>query len=141
MSTVWLLYALNLNTSVQLPYGAGWPSRVHNLGLIENRRIHLMLSGAALIVGVVLLGFGRVSDDSDLDDDAAYQACPFCAEPIRIEAVICRHCRNEMPAVVAEETGQNAVVPGVIEEESDETQRPHSYRELREAVEAAERKQ
>lgn len=30
-------------------------------------------------------------------------SCPFCAEPIRLQAVLCRHCRSDIPPRAAEE--------------------------------------
>lgn len=143
IGAAWLLFALNIDTSVQLPYGAGWPGRVQNLSLMEHRRTHLMLSGGVLIAGVLLIGFGRMQrasdDDDDLDDDADYWDCPFCAEPVRVEAVICRHCRSELPAVDVDEADQEGDADHLTDGEANESGQSYSYGALREAAEAAER--
>jgi len=45
-------------------------------------------------VPVFLLLFGL---GPHVDDEEEYRiACPFCAESIRSEAVICPHCRSEL---------------------------------------------
>lgn len=36
--------------------------------------------------------------------------CPFCAELVRAEATVCKHCQRELPAVVAE-PGVARIVP------------------------------
>lgn len=139
----WLLYALNIDTSVQLPYGAGWPGRVQNLSLMEQRRTHLMLSGGAIVVGVLLLGFGRLQraegDSEDGADD--YRQCPFCAEPVRMEAVICKHCRCELPTVSAEDDIDDAADEAEVVDDAPEPDDGvrYTYRELARAAEEADR--
>jgi hypothetical protein len=135
----WLLYALTLDTSVELPFGG----RVQNLSLMEARRTHLMLSGGAIVVGVLLLGFGRMQRATDDDDDADYRDCPFCAEPVRVEALMCRHCRSALPAVAVDvpESDEEAEVTVGLDEDPDVLGQTYSYKALRAAAEAAERHQ
>ncbi|WP_460709335.1 hypothetical protein [Lysobacter terrae] len=143
IGAAWLLYALNVDTSVPLPHGAGWPGRVQNLSLMEHRRTHLMLSGGVLIAGVLLMGFGtlqRSANDDDLSDDEDYRQCPFCAEPVRVEAVICRHCRSALPAVAVDDVEPDEEAE-VSAEDPVDAGHTYSYRALREAAEAAERGQ
>lgn len=40
----------------------------------------------------------------------AMKKCPFCAELIRAEATVCKHCQRELPVVVAE-PGVARIVP------------------------------
>jgi len=138
----WLLYALNIDTSVAVPGSWG---RVQNISLMEHRRTHLMLSGGAVLVGVLLLGFAHLQrasdDDDDLDDDGDYRDCPFCAEPVRVEAVLCRHCRSALPPVPVEPDEEAQVSATVGEGPDDDPGHTYSYRALREAAEAAERPQ
>ncbi len=36
--------------------------------------------------------------------------CPFCAEEIRSEAVVCKHCRTDLQSSAKEKTGKNVRV-------------------------------
>ena len=137
---VWLAYALMLDTSVAVPNGYGWPDRVQNLSLAENRRIHVMLSAGTIIVGTMLIGFSHlqrlaIDDDDAADDD--YRECPYCAESVRIEAVMCKHCRSELPAVESDDDIDEIRNDFEGEPASDEGV-AYSYRELSEAAEKAQ---
>src|SRR4249919_590371 len=68
---------------------------VHNVGLIDRRRSHLMLAGLLTLVGVLLLGFSTVGESVETAKDL--KPCPFCAELIRQAAIKCRHCNGELP--------------------------------------------
>lgn len=67
---VGLLWAFNLDTSVEaggeyLGLGVSVPrARVNNLGLMEERRNYLMLSGLACVIGVIVLVTARSPDPS-----------------------------------------------------------------------------
>ena len=34
-------------------------------------------------------------NETDIENKAGYKICPMCAETIKLEAKICKHCRNE----------------------------------------------
>jgi len=100
------------------------PTEVHSLDLAESRRTHLILAAVTFIAGVALLGFGTLSKSlasrtTEADEDGLVM-CPFCAESIRPEAVICRFCGRELhsPAQrdnlekTAGSTGVNVTCPG-----------------------------
>jgi hypothetical protein len=78
------------------------PTEVHNLELAESRRTHLILAAVMFIAGVALLGFGTLSRSlasrAAESDEGGLVMCPFCAESIRPEAVICRFCGRELPS-------------------------------------------
>lgn len=136
----WLAYALTLDTSVPLSLGSGWPGRVQNLSLMEYRRTQLMLSGGAVLVGVLLIGFAQmqptIDDDEATDDEDRFCTCPFCAESVHVEAVICKHCRSELPKLKLVDGDQSD-----SDELVDDSDNPSlSYRELRAAADAAERR-
>ena len=62
---VWAIYAFNLDTTVTTPgFSSGSihiaSAEVHNIGLMENRRNHLMLAAFTTLVGIVLFGFGSL---------------------------------------------------------------------------------
>jgi hypothetical protein len=148
LGLVWLASALAMDTTVatyssvyNMPSG-----RVHNIGKMELRRTHLMLSGGMILVGTILMGFGSLRrdegvDDDDVDDDL--RSCPHCAELVQVEAVYCRHCKRDIPALANDTVGEGNFEDdaGVIEDDPEPESEPgvrHSYRDLRAAAEAAE---
>ena len=127
-----------MSKTYQMPTG-----RVHNLGLIERRRTHLMFAGGTVLVGTILMGFGSLRRDASDDGEDDLRACPHCAELVQSEAVYCRHCKRDIPALETEsvdvgdgEDDADVVEPD-LEPDSDAGVR-HSYRNLRAAAEAAE---
>ncbi len=71
-------------------------SRVHNIGLMEERRNYLLGSGLAALAGVLLLGFGSLSPKPSA---GAERTCPYCAEQIKRDARICRFCNRDLAAL------------------------------------------
>jgi hypothetical protein len=70
---MWAVAAFKMDTSVESggqTFGSGAyafaipVSRVNNIGLMEERRNHLMLSGFTMLAGVILFGFGAVVDNN-----------------------------------------------------------------------------
>ena len=134
----WLLYAFNLETSVVVGFRG---DRVQNLALMERRQTHLILATVTVVVGVLLAALNAMQQswqragapDEGTDD---YRPCPHCAEPIRLEATLCRHCRSPVEAVAVEE----AEVESSIEPDFDPNAIAEgSCRELARAVEGEER--
>lgn len=39
---------------------------------------------------------------TEAGEHGAYGKCPFCAEPVRKEAIKCRHCGSEIPSAPSE---------------------------------------
>jgi len=54
----------------------------------------LSLLISPLLAGLLVLALPRVTGE----DLIRKRPCPFCAEPIRLEATICPHCRTPLPA-------------------------------------------
>ena len=111
---------------------------------MEARRTHLLLSGGAILIGVLLAGFSHIveqgrGDNFDRNDE--YRICPFCAESIRNAAVLCRHCGKEV-SVAEDDMGDEVEDDGVIEMTPEpDANVKYGYRELRLAAEFAERDQ
>lgn len=112
---IWVLFALNMDTTVETggqrigsgAYSLDIPrARVHNLGLMEERRNHLIMASVTVLVGVILFGFGSISGSARSGDT---KRCPYCAELIQREARFCRYCRREITHVEATATGSGGL--------------------------------
>jgi len=131
IGTLWAAMAFNMSTSVNAggeTYGSGEYSikvpqmRVNNLGLMEERRNHLMFSGLTILIGVMLLGFGTVSENrnipaagkKDKTGTPGTRACPFCAELVKPEAIICRFCRKDLPEPAPDAEAPKKLGPFVL---------------------------
>jgi hypothetical protein len=77
---VWALVAFSMTTTVTSraeSFGSGAyevkiPSQtVHNIGLMERRRNHLMFAGLTILVGVLLIGFGSLSASGSRTEGAS----------------------------------------------------------------------
>ena len=92
---IWLIAAFNASTSIPTSYGD-----VSNIGLMADRQNNLMLSGLTILAGVILFGFGSNAEVTDKIDEKF--PCPFCAEDIKLEAKICKHCGKDVPDSILE---------------------------------------
>lgn len=102
---IWGIIAFNISTIVETEstvigsgeYSTYIPSqKIHNLDLSERRSTHLMISGLLIIVGTVIFGFGSIGQKSSAIQEMV-RICPFCAESIKPEAIICKHCGKDIP--------------------------------------------
>jgi hypothetical protein len=102
---LWGVVAYNMPTTVTAKtdsmrigstYIPSSSAEVHNIGLMESRRNHLMLAGLTTLAGVILFGFGSVSVRDAPANRAFLRPCPSCAEAIQPAAVRCRFCGAEV---------------------------------------------
>lgn len=89
---VWMAASFNMETSIDA-IGVG---RVHNFDLAEKRQNGLIGSGVCMLLGGLFLGFGGVSSRRN-ETLSESRPCPHCAEPIRYEATLCKHCGQGVP--------------------------------------------
>jgi hypothetical protein len=103
---IWAVVAFNMDTTVTSEgryeqFGGVYaplihiPSvTVHNTGLLETRRNHLMFAGLTAFAGVILIGFGSIQPPKT----NGVKPCPICAEMIQPNAVKCRYCSHDLPS-------------------------------------------
>ena len=81
-----LVFGLLMDTSVFS--GSGY-NRVNNIGLMQQQQNVLIVSGL-----VVLIGFFMTKNKNM--DNSKTKKCLYCAESIKIEAVLCRFCGGDV---------------------------------------------
>lgn len=90
-----LVFGFGMDTTVPTIGG----TRVHNIGLMNDRQNLIILSGLSILIGVIVSLRQRRStsaDNSEMSADEDRVNCPYCAELIKREARICRCCNRDI---------------------------------------------
>ena len=135
---IWGIVAFNMSTSVDDVLGGS----VYNIGLMDERRIQLLISAVIIICGVVLFGFGTVAEsrktiavssespselEKPLENDQ--KKCPSSAESIKLEALKCRYCGEVFDPSDVEKLFEER--KGFIEEQPQVEERKDKFEELK----------
>ncbi|MHB8742694.1 MAG: zinc ribbon domain-containing protein [Sulfuricaulis sp.] len=90
---LWAIVAFNIDVTVD---------GVNNFGLMDQRHNNIIFAGITILVGAVFIGFGSISKAGSkagiTEQDVDLRACPYCAELIMREAIVCKHCGRDVPA-------------------------------------------
>lgn len=94
IGVIWAIIAFSASTTVSTGFGD-----VNNIGLMADRQNHLIFSGLTILFGVILFGFGSSSTQPSVNSNNSEGrvSCPFCAEDIKLEAKVCKHCGKDIP--------------------------------------------
>ena len=93
------LIALALGFTYDTSVATGLGSRVHNIGLMNERQNIIIIGSAMLVAGALLLALSGRSQGTGGDGEPGYRKCPSCAEFVKNEANVCRYCRHALPSI------------------------------------------
>ncbi len=86
-----VILAFNMNVTVETN-----GMTVNNIGLMDNRRNFLIISSLSILAGIIFFGFNSIlNNQSSQSTDTRF--CPYCAETVRVEAKLCKHCGKNIP--------------------------------------------
>lgn len=88
------LVGLSMDTSVS----SGLGGRVHNIWLANERLSIIIFAGVMAVVGAIFFGLAAKNQQA-VDQSSPTITCPFCAEKVKAEAIICRFCQRELPEI------------------------------------------
>lgn len=95
-----IVVASSIGTDVSVPTG-DYGERINNIGLMNDQRNGIIGGLVVAVIGGVLLvtaySRGELDDWLKRASAAGGRTCPYCAERIKAEAVVCRHCNREVP--------------------------------------------
>lgn len=95
----------NMDTSVPTSGGG----RVHNIGLIADRDMKVMVSGGITLTGLIVVLMAMNGGGSHESRDGRKRiACPACAELVLADAQVCRFCGAALPGQAGPATAASA---------------------------------
>ncbi len=94
LGLIGIVLSIQMDTSVASYGGA----RINNLGLMSFQQNLVFICSSITIVGVFLIVMAGRSDglNNTSDQNQSVRECPFCAEKIKSQAVLCRYCGKDV---------------------------------------------
>lgn len=85
---------------------------VYNIGLLNERQNTIIFAGIMTVIGAVFLGLASKNNvlEGQSNTSSDTRKCPFCAELVKAEAIICRHCQKDLPLITENAIKQHTTV-------------------------------
>jgi len=93
------LAALIIGFSYDTSVATGLGGRVHNIGLMSDKQNIIIVGGALLVAGALILALSSRSQAQVIEGQPGYRRCPSCAELVKSEAKVCRFCQRDLPSL------------------------------------------
>lgn len=95
VAVVALIFGFTYDTSVSTGLG----NRVHNIGLMNDKQNIIIVGGAMLVAGTLLLALSTRATTQITLGTEGFRQCPSCAEMVKNEAKVCRYCQQALPSL------------------------------------------
>lgn len=79
---------------------------------MNERQNIIIFAGIMTVIGAVFLGLASKNNvlEGRSNTSSNTRKCPFCAELVKTEAIICRHCQKDLPLITENTIKQHATV-------------------------------